>query len=74
VHEIVKQRAVVEATNSSNEHNSCCICKENPKSMLLLPCRHICLCEECGENFHNGRLENCPVCRQMIRDILRVYI
>ena len=44
------------------------------KTMLLLPCRHICLCEDCSDNFRSGRLDNCPVCRHTIVDILRVYI
>jgi hypothetical protein len=74
-HELILQKQSSTAISASaQEQNFCCICKESPKTILLLPCRHICLCEECSDNFRNGRLENCPVCRQTIVDILRVYI
>jgi hypothetical protein len=27
----------------------CCICRESPKCILLLPCKHVCMCSACAE-------------------------
>ncbi|NP_001290526.1 probable BOI-related E3 ubiquitin-protein ligase 2 [Elaeis guineensis] len=36
----------------------CKICKLNEACMLLLPCRHLCLCKEC-----ESKLSFCPLCQ-----------
>jgi len=47
----------------------CCICLEQPKSIVLLPCRHLCLCDRCS----NICVDTCPVCRARIESKLCVY-
>ena len=58
-------------------NNLCCICREVTKSILLLPCRHLCVCEDCGERCygHNAdrRQVRCPVCRTSVLDMIRVF-
>ncbi|GAA0161371.1 hypothetical protein LIER_17702 [Lithospermum erythrorhizon] len=36
----------------------CKVCRVNQASMLLLPCKHLCLCKEC-----ENKLSLCPVCQ-----------
>jgi len=48
----------------------CCICRERLKSILLLPCRHFCLCSECSDA---RPLTHCPVCRTSLTEKLKVY-
>ncbi|KAL5980017.1 hypothetical protein ACLOJK_039129 [Asimina triloba] len=36
---------------------ACKACGEKEVSVLLLPCRHLCLCKEC-----ETRIESCPIC------------
>ena len=36
----------------------CVICLTDPKTTLLLPCRHLCVCSECFRY-----VDKCPVCR-----------
>ncbi|KAJ1434322.1 hypothetical protein B484DRAFT_291861 [Ochromonadaceae sp. CCMP2298] len=59
----------------------CCICKEAEKCILLLPCRHLCVCRDCFQGVPgwspvvegNPSLQSCPVCRAAIADVLHVY-
>lgn len=54
-----------------DESNLCCICLEEPKSTVLLPCRHLCLCRVCGDNED---IESCPICRSNIITRMTVYL
>jgi len=57
-------------TDTKEEHSKkCVICYENPKTTMIEPCRHYCLCEECAKKVSN----ECPVCRTIITSFTRVY-
>ncbi|KAL7551256.1 hypothetical protein ACHAWF_014452 [Thalassiosira exigua] len=58
------------ATNNLEEGRVCVICRENPKSVLLMSCRHLCVCRECG---HLDMLVQCPLCRQTITEKIDVF-
>lgn len=53
------------------EVNTCCICRECPKTILLLPCRHLCVCESCA---HRAARSSCPVCRRVVDEQVRVFV
>lgn len=50
---------------------SCCICLHHPKNIVLLPCRHLCVCATCGARED---LIRCPICRVEIRDKINVFM
>ena len=52
------------------ESQLCIICCDLPKSVLLMPCKHLCMCEVCG---NNEQLRVCPVCRTAIAGRIIVY-
>lgn len=52
------------------ENRSCVICQVEPKTVLLMPCRHLCVCKECSQNH---QLLLCPLCRKNITDKISVY-
>lgn len=53
---------------NSAEEQVCVICRDEPKSVVLMPCRHLCLCIVCS-----GSVRTCPLCRKRIVNIMSVY-
>ena len=58
------------AKQNLEEEKLCVICRENPKVVLIMPCRHLCVCEECG---HRVELDRCPLCRNVIAERFSVF-
>lgn len=58
--------------DTSEETRLCIICQENDKCIVLLPCRHLCLCVDCTET-HSIYQNFCPICRTVIKRRLMVY-
>ncbi|CAM9150765.1 unnamed protein product [Hapterophycus canaliculatus] len=52
------------------EQRLCVVCQENERGVLLLPCRHLCVCRGCSER---PELTLCPLCRDHIAESLVVY-
>ncbi|KAE9597019.1 hypothetical protein Lal_00007514 [Lupinus albus] len=51
------------------ENLSCRACKAKEVSMLLIPCRHLCLCKDC-----DGFINVCPVCQMIKTGSVEVYL
>ncbi|CAA6659692.1 unnamed protein product [Spirodela intermedia] len=47
----------------------CKVCAEQEVSVLLLPCRHLCLCKQC-----EARLDACPVCNSTKNASLQIFM
>ena len=70
--------AVVEAKEAhlrrrleqQDTEKACVICLEAPKTVLLLPCSHLCVCSNCSER---AELVNCPLCRNDIESIIKTF-
>lgn len=62
-----------EDTQNDNEIPSyCVICQDQLKSIVLMPCRHLCLCKACYTQLKRYR-HLCPVCRQPFVQTIQVY-
>lgn len=62
---------------NEKERRMCVVCQDRSKSVLILPCRHMCLCVECGNHIARSRSRErrkCPLCRTKINTIMNVYI
>eukprot|EP00817_Percolomonadidae_sp_ATCC50343_P005167 CAMPEP_0117418324 /NCGR_PEP_ID=MMETSP0758-20121206/131_1 /TAXON_ID=63605 /ORGANISM="Percolomonas cosmopolitus, Strain AE-1 (ATCC 50343)" /LENGTH=198 /DNA_ID=CAMNT_0005198765 /DNA_START=679 /DNA_END=1275 /DNA_ORIENTATION=+ len=62
--------ALVEKLLSSCQ---CCICMENEKTELFMPCRHLCCCKECTMTIQAKQKNACPICRQTIEQVISVH-
>jgi hypothetical protein len=47
------------------------VCMSDPRDTLILPCRHLCLCNGCAESLRY-QANNCPICRAPFRALLQV--
>ena len=48
----------------------CVVCMENRKTILIMPCRHLCLCKDCSSL---SNMTNCPLCRKLIENRIGVF-
>jgi len=58
--QIERQQNVQE--NEQPEVQMCIVCCQNRRRIILLPCGHVCLCEDCSARI----TDFCPVCRAEI--------
>lgn len=54
----------------------CVVCMEQEKSVVLLPCKHMCMCKACTQQIlaRGQDTAMCPVCRGPIHDIMGLYV
>ncbi|CAK9001434.1 Probable E3 ubiquitin-protein ligase MGRN1 (Mahogunin RING finger protein 1) (RING-type E3 ubiquitin transferase MGRN1), partial [Durusdinium trenchii] len=58
------------AHDESSHGEPCVVCLSDPRTTAILPCRHLCLCEECARELSIGaqlRGDTCPICRGKIQ-------
>jgi hypothetical protein len=69
---VVRRRLeeVIRRKAGSGNSKLCCVCMEGERQVLLMPCRHLCVCRGCSED---ERLKDCPICRSEIRERMVVY-
>ncbi|XP_042031281.1 BOI-related E3 ubiquitin-protein ligase 1-like [Salvia splendens] len=59
-----------EYDDGNSGERRCRLCGEREASVLLLPCRHLCLCSACGSG--SQQLQSCPVCNFSMTATLHV--
>ncbi|CAG9821958.1 unnamed protein product [Phaedon cochleariae] len=65
-----RERRRIMREGDLTENQLCVVCKTNPKEIILLPCGHVCLCEDCSIDIS----EKCPVCRTSINTKNVAYV
>jgi hypothetical protein len=49
----------------------CAICQDRPKTIVLLPCNHMCLCRQC---LDRKKWKECPICRKRVESNMEIYV
>ena len=67
----VKEKLQEEAKDATK----CVVCLDSPKTHLLQPCGHYCICSECLEEMKGfvASLRICPMCREPFKSSQRVW-
>lgn len=58
------------------ERSECVVCKDNPAVTAVVPCGHLCFCEEDAESYRRNSTNPslvCPVCQGELVSLLRIY-
>lgn len=59
------------------DKRACVVCQDRQKNVLILPCRHLCLCLQCANQIARAHfIDNrvCPLCRTRIKTIMDIYV
>ena len=60
---------------TGDSRSLCVVCYVNKRKVILMPCRHLCLCVECKRWLLQISYDNvCPLCRAPVRDSIEVYM
>lgn len=57
------------ASKDLRDQSTCKVCHKNSVSILLLPCRHLCICKDC-----DVQVDTCPLCYHMKNASVEVYM
>ena len=60
--------------NNSPPTKDCPICFERPINCVLYQCGHMCTCYECGVKQWKTQSRTCPICRTVIKDVIKTYM
>lgn len=66
---IVELNEILRENENLKEQRLCKICLDDDAGVLFEPCGHICCCSSCGVP-----LQQCPICRTSITNIIKAYI
>ena len=50
----------------------CAVCKHENRSIILLPCKCLCMCDECRSQMASYGYDKCPTCNQIATSYLKI--
>ncbi|XP_025095851.1 protein neuralized-like isoform X2 [Pomacea canaliculata] len=53
--------------------DECTVCCEKGVNSVLYTCGHMCMCFECAHAVKQDKGGLCPICRQPIKDVIKIY-
>ena len=62
-----------QACRTEDEEHLCVVCDDEKKQIILLPCKHMCLCKTCSVRCLFNTIKDCPMCRTEIKDSMEVF-
>lgn len=69
-----KSSATRDSNNNSPLTRDCPICFERQINCVLYQCGHMTCCYECGVKQWRTQSRTCPICRTVIKDVIKTYM
>jgi hypothetical protein len=69
----IRLAGIVDPARAEDDEHLCVVCEEVKKQVILLPCKHMCLCKNCAAECLFKTLRECPMCRAKIENSMEVY-
>ena len=62
-------------TTAGNHHVECIVCRDRAAVRAVIPCGHLCLCDECTPTLVDSSIvvPCCPMCRGSLLSTLKIY-
>ncbi|XP_043925046.1 E3 ubiquitin-protein ligase NEURL1B [Protopterus annectens] len=57
----------------SRKNSECTVCFDNEVDTVIYTCGHMCLCNSCGLRLKRQVNACCPICRRVIKDVIKIY-
>ena len=71
-----KDRDLREELERERDKNLCVVCQTENKNIVVMPCRHMCMCKNCCTQLfriHRFHRRTCPLCRHPITSTMEIY-
>ncbi len=70
---------LLEQVEREREDKLCAICQDREKCIMMLPCRHLCVCQDCQFLWQQHQRaqqapRKCPICRKGVRQTIKAYL
>ncbi|KAK1766776.1 putative ubiquitin-protein ligase [Phialemonium atrogriseum] len=62
------------AAGLGSEGPQCVVCQSSPRSVILWPCRCLCLCDDCRVSLAMNNFDKCVCCRREVVSFSRIYV
>jgi len=67
------EEELIREVEREREDKLCVICQDAEKCIMILPCRHLCICEGCQGPLRSHR-NTCPICRKPVKQTIKAYM
>ena len=66
--------SVKDASELNTSAGECAICCSNTANAAIYDCGHVCMCVGCAKALvRRDAVAKCPICRKLIKDIIKLY-
>ena len=70
---------LLQQVEREREDKLCAICQDKEKCIMMLPCKHLCVCQDCHDRWQRHQRaqqapRKCPICRKVVRQTIKVYL
>jgi len=62
------------APREREERVECVVCMSEKRTVVVLPCRHVCICAHCAKVMSRKKGGKCPICRALVESFMQLGV